>query len=101
LKNPAALSFPQKRESGTRGQISNLSPKKDWIPASAGMTICQVSGEIQFSILIKISVLDLSQTILAVFGAGEIETRTAMHFGKNSAVHPFQTKEVQHVLLSM
>jgi hypothetical protein len=44
---------------------------------------------------------DLSQTILAVFGVGEIKTRTALHFGKNRAVPPFQTKEVQHVLLSM
>jgi hypothetical protein len=44
---------------------------------------------------------DLSQTILTVFGEGEIKTRTALHFGKNSAVPPFQTREVQHVLLSM
>jgi hypothetical protein len=52
-------------------------------------------------VISKISVLDLSQTILAISGVGEIKTRTVTYFGKNSAVPPFQTKEVHHVLLSM
>jgi len=36
-------------KAGTWGQISNLSPKKDWIPAFAGMTIRRISGVIQSS----------------------------------------------------
>ena len=51
---PAPYQVRGKLRRETRGQISNLSPKTDWIPAPvpdldpgfAGMTICRISGVI-------------------------------------------------------